>query len=62
MEFSSQEHWSVLFLSLGDLPNPEIESRSLALQAVSLPAKPPEKPQIIITYLNKNDTCTCYKW
>ena len=29
----------------GDLPNPEIESRSPALQADSLPAEPPGKPK-----------------
>ena len=29
----------------GDLPNPGIEPRSLALQADSLPAEPPGKPK-----------------
>ena len=33
------------FPSPGDLPNPGIKSRSLALQADSLPAKPQEKPK-----------------
>ena len=38
MEFSRQEYWSRLaFLSPGDLPDPEMEPRSPALQAVSLP-------------------------
>ena len=37
MEFSRQEYWSeLLFLSLGDLPDPGIEPRSPALQADSL--------------------------
>ena len=41
MKFSSQEYWSGLpFPSLGDLPNPEIESRSPTLQADSLLADP----------------------
>ena len=36
--FFRQEYWSeLLFPSPGDLPNPEIEPRSLALQADSLP-------------------------
>ena len=42
MEFSCQEYWSGLsFPSPGDLPNPEIEPRSPALQADSLPSEPP---------------------
>ena len=32
------------FPSPGDLPNPGIEPRSLALQVGSLPAEPPGKP------------------
>ena len=40
MGFSRQECWSGLsFPSPGDLPNPGIEPRSLALQADSLPAE-----------------------
>ena len=31
--------------SSGDLPNPRIDPRSLALQANSLPAEPPRKPK-----------------
>ena len=47
--FSRQEHWSGLpFLSLGDLPNPRIESRSPALQAESLPSNPPRKPKNLL--------------
>ena len=46
MEFSRQEYWSGLpCLPPGDLPNPGIKPRSPALQADSLPAKPPEKPK-----------------
>ena len=47
MEFSRQEYWiGYLFPFPGDLPNPEIKSRSPALQADSLPAEPPGKSQI----------------
>ena len=46
MEFSGPEYWSGLpFPSSGDLPNPGMESRSPALQADSLPAKPQGKPK-----------------
>ena len=42
---SRQEYWSGLpFLPPGDLPNPGIEPRSTTLQADSLPAEPPGKP------------------
>ena len=42
--FSRQEYWSGLPCpSQGDLPNPVIESRSLALQTDSLPSEPPGK-------------------
>ena len=42
MKFSSQEYWSGLpFPSLGDLPNPEIEPGSPALQADALLSEPP---------------------
>ena len=44
-EFSRQEYWSELpFPSWGDLPNPEIEPMSPALQAETLPPGPPGKP------------------
>ena len=44
MEFSKQEYWSVMpFPSPGELPNPEVEPRSPALQAVSLPFELPGK-------------------
>ena len=45
MEFSRQEYWSGFpFPSAGDLPDPGIEPRSSALQAVSLSSEPPGKP------------------
>ena len=45
MEFSRQEYWSGLPCPPpGDLPNPGIEPRSLALQADSLLSEPPGKP------------------
>ena len=44
MGFSRQEYWSGLPLpSPGDLLSSEIEPRSPALQADTLPAKPPGK-------------------
>ena len=49
MEFSRQECWSGLpFPSPGDLPDPEIEPGSPALQAVSLLSEPPGKPCITL--------------
>ena len=46
MEFSRQEYWNGLeqvpFPSPRDLPDPEIEPQSLALQADSLPSEPLE--------------------
>ena len=45
MEFSRQEYWNELpFPSLGDLPDPGIETRFPTLQADSLPSEPPGKP------------------
>ena len=47
MGFFRQEYWSGLpFPSPGDLPNPEIEPESPALQADSLPSEPPGKTHI----------------
>ena len=44
MGFSRQEYWSGLpFPSPGDLPDPEIEPRSPALQADALTSEPPGK-------------------
>ena len=46
MGFSRQAYWSELPCPpLGDLPNPEIEPRSPALQVGSLPSQPPGKPK-----------------
>ena len=45
MEFSRQEHWSVLpFPSPGDRPDPGIELGCPALQADYLPSEPLEMP------------------
>ena len=50
--FSRQEYWSELpYSSPGDLPNPEIEPRSPALQVNSLPA---ELPGNLATLLHQN--------
>ena len=49
MEFSRHEYWSGLPCPPpGDLPNPGIKPRSLALQVDSLPAELPEKRWDII--------------
>ena len=46
MGFSRQEYWSGLPLpSPRDLPDPDIEARSPALQADSLPSVLPRKPK-----------------
>jgi len=51
MGFSRQEYWSgVPFPSPEDLPNPEIEPRSPALQADALTSEPPGKPIIRETH------------
>ena len=53
MEFSRQEYWSGLpFPSPGDLPNPGIEPRSPALQAVSLPSKPPGESDSLLLFFS----------
>ena len=52
MEFSRQEYWNGLpFPSLGDLPDPGIESRSPVLQADSLLSEPPEKPLMTLWFV-----------
>ena len=49
MGFSRQEHWSGLPCpSPGNLPNPGIKPRSLALPAESLPSKPPGSPYMCV--------------
>ena len=46
MVLSRSEYWSGQpFPSPGDIPNPGIEPRSLALQPDSLPAEPQGKPK-----------------
>ena len=46
MEFSRPEYWSGQPLPPpGDLPNPQIQLKSLVLQADSLPSEPPGKPK-----------------
>ena len=46
MEFSRPEYWSGYLSPFPrDLPNPGIKPRSATLQADSLPAEPPGKPQ-----------------
>ena len=48
MGFSRPEYWSGLpFPSPGDLPNPEIEPGSSALEAGTLTSEPPGKPYFI---------------
>ena len=48
MGFPRQEYWTEWpFPSPGDLPNPEIESVSPALQTDSLLSEPPGKPEIV---------------
>ena len=48
MEFSRQEYWSGLpFPFPGNLPYAGIEPESPALQADSLPSKPPRKPPLV---------------
>ena len=47
MEFSRQEYWSGLpFPFPGDLPDPEIEPGSPALQGYALPSEPPGNPAL----------------
>ena len=58
MGFSRQEYWSGLpFPSAGDLPNPETEPRSPALQADSLPTELQGKPG---AYTINSSTCCCF--
>ena len=46
--FCRQEYWSgLLFPYPRDLPDPEIELRSSAMQADSLPSEPAGKPSFI---------------
>ena len=57
MGFSRQEYWSGLpFPSPGNLPNPGIESGSLALQADTLPSEPPGNALMSLSNLNPPDS------
>ena len=59
-EFPRQEYCCGLpFLSSGDLPEPETETRSPALLAVSLPSEPPGKPYVIKCQIGKIE-CEVY--
>ena len=52
MGFSRHEYWNGSpFPSPGDFPDPEIEPRSPALQADSLPSEPPGKPIYSSVYM-----------
>ena len=56
MGFPRQEYWSGLpFPYPGDLPNPGIEPRSSALQAVSLLIEPPGKMALVDVRMNTVD-------
>ena len=65
MGFSRQKYWSGLPCSPpGDLPDPEIEPGSVALQAGSLPSEPPGKDDVPISvHLNLHGiggtSCEC---
>ena len=61
MGFSRQEYSSVLpFPSPGDLPDPEIEPRSPALQADALTSEPPRKP--LFPYQIRSDQSLSRVW
>ena len=47
MGFPRQEYWSGLPFPSGDLPNPEIEPGSPALQADAVTSEPPGKPSSV---------------
>ena len=52
MKISRQERWGGLpFPSPGDLPDPDVEPGSPALQAGSCPSEPPGKP---LTHSNRS--------
>ena len=63
MEFSRQEYWSGLpFPSPGDLPSPDIETGSPALQADSLPSEPPGKPLCNVYLTTGGGLVCCDSW
>ena len=59
MDFSRQEYWiGMPFPSPGSLPDPEMKSRSSALQADSLLSEPPGKSQSDVDDSEKVDDDT----
>ena len=57
MGFDQREYWSGLpFPSLGDLPNPGIESVSLALASGFFTTEPPGKPRLTVQAQAKKHT------
>ena len=59
MGFSRQDYWSGWpFPSPGDLPNPEIEPGSPALEADALPFEPPGKSDMSVGSF-KPETSVC---
>ena len=61
LRFSRQEYWSGLpFPSPGDLPDPETEPMSPALQADSLPSGPKGKPLLNVLLIVKLCSFWCY--
>ena len=57
---SRQEYWNGLpFHSPGYLPDPGIDPGSPALQAVSLPPEPPEKPMTLMDMKNSTFSQKC---
>ena len=60
VEFTRQEYWSGLsFSSPGDLPDSGVELRSQALQADSLPSKPPVMPLSVRSLSNDGSSLQC---
>ena len=60
LEFSRQEYWrGQSFPFPADLPDPEIQPRTPALQADSLPSEPPGKPPSIQDS-SLDISCCCY--
>ena len=60
MEFSRQEYWSMLpFPSAGDIPDPETEPGSLALQIDALPSELLGKPKSEYNSYNLSLVLSC---
>ena len=63
MGFPRQEYWSGSpFSSPGDLPDPGIELRSLALQADSLPSELPGKLTLVIYFIHGISRVWIFEW